>query len=301
MLGIGARRCRPLSYFFLLNYECSIDVGSFCECEVRFIKKAPKGDGYIVFFAWHGSNRRVFGNTFEQGLMWVHAKRCVFLAAGTLGTTEILLRSKQRGLPMSPAVGTKMSGNGDILAFGYNTDYKVNSMARTHPDSAPPVGPTITGIIDCRDQGNPLEGFVIEEGAVPEALVSGIQVFLEGMPGKIFPRQWDLAHRLRHLMSGLRSRVFGPYSSGGSVQRTQVYLIMSHDSNQAYLTLNESGRPVMQFLGVGASKHVAYLNEVLAKATNGVGGTHINNPFFAALGEQEVRPVSALTLLSCLI
>ena len=232
--------------------------------------------------------------------MWVHAKRCVFLAAGTLGTTEILLRSKQRGLPMSPAVGTKMSGNGDILAFGYNTDYEVNSMARTHPDSAPPVGPTITGVIDCRDQGNPLEGFVIEEGAVPGSLVSGIQVLLEGMPGKIFPKPWDLAHRLRHLMSGLRSRVFGPYSSGGSVQRTQVYLIMSHDSNQAYLTLNESGKPVMQFLGVGASKRVAYLNEVLAKATNGVGGTYINNPFFAALGEQEVRPVFVPTLLSCL-
>ncbi|KIM77112.1 hypothetical protein PILCRDRAFT_12290 [Piloderma croceum F 1598] len=232
-------------------------------CEVRFIKKAPKGDGYIVFFAWHGSNRRVSRNTFEQSLMWVHAKRCVFLAAGTLGTTE-------------------------IFAFGYNTDYEVNSMARTHPDSASPVGPTITGIIDCRDQGNPLEGFVIEEGAVPEALVSGIQVLLEGMPGKVFPRQWDLTHRLRHLMSGLRSRMFGPYSSGRSVQRTQVYLIMSHDSNQAYLTLNESGRPVLQFFGVGASKHVAYLNEVLAKATNEVGGTYINNPFFAALGEREI-------------
>jgi hypothetical protein len=183
-----------------------------------------------------------------------------------------------------------MSGNGDVLAFGYNTDYEVNSMARTHPDSAPPVGPTITGVIDCRDQGNPLEGFVIQEGAVPDALVSGIQNLLEGMPGKIFPKPWDLAHKLRYFMAGLRSRVLGPYSSGGSVQRTQVYLIMSHDSNQAYLTLNESGRPVIRFLGVGGSKHVAYLNEVLAKATTGV----------AALGEQEVRPVFPPTLLSCL-
>lgn len=296
-LGIGARRCGSFSFFFSQAYEGSINVGSFCECEVRFIKKAPKGDGYIVFFAWHGSNRRVFSKTFEQSLMWVHAKRCVFLGAGALGTTEILLRSKQRGLPMSPAVGTKMSGNGDILAFGYNTDYEVNSMARTYRDSAPPVGPTITGVIDCRDQGNPLEGFVIEEGAVPKALVSSIQVVLEGMPGKIFPRPWDLAHRFRHLMSGLRSRLFGPYSRGGSVQRTQVYLTMSHDSNQAYLTLNESGRPVMQFLGVGARKRVAYLNEVLAKATNGVGGTHINNLFFAALGKQEVHPVFSLCYL----
>jgi hypothetical protein len=49
----------------------------------------------------------------------------------------------------------------------------------------------------------------------------------------------------------------------------------------------------MQFLGGRRSKHVTYLNEVLAKATNAVGGTFINNPFFAALGEQEVRPIFA--------
>ena len=51
--------------------------------------------------------------------MWIHAKNMVFLGAGTLGTSEILLRSKQMGLKMSDTVGTGMSGNGDILAFGF--------------------------------------------------------------------------------------------------------------------------------------------------------------------------------------
>ena len=50
--------------------------------------------------------------------MWVHAKKFVFLGAGSLGTTEILLRSKDAGVKMSERVGTEMSGNGDILAFG---------------------------------------------------------------------------------------------------------------------------------------------------------------------------------------
>jgi hypothetical protein len=233
--------------------------------------------------------------------MWVHAKKCVFLAAGTLGTTEILLRSKQHGLPMSRTIGTRMSGNGDILAFGYNTDQVVNSMARADPDSYAPVGPTITGIIDCREQGNPLDGFVIEEGAVPRALVPALQTLLESMPGKIFPAQWGSVEKVRHFLSRQKSRVFGPYSSGGSMQRTQVYLIMSHDSNQATLTLNESGKPIMRFLGVGRSQHVTYLNNVLAKATNAVGGTFINNPFFAALGEQQVCPRFAYPLLYYLI
>jgi hypothetical protein len=191
---------------------------------------------------------------------------------------------------MSSSVGTDMSGNGDILGFGYNTDREVNSMARAHPDPAAPVGPTITGIIDCRDQENPLDGFVIEEGAVPTALVSHLQTLMEIMPGKIYPAKWSPQDRFRHFLSRLRSKFLGPYSIGGSMQRTQIYLIMSHDSNQANLTLNKHGKPVIEFLGVGRTQHVAELNRVMAEATNAVGGTFINNPFFAALGEQEVCP-----------
>ena len=90
---------------------------SFCECEVRYIKKAKQG-GYNVFFAWHGAKRANFKQNIYEDLMWVHAKKMVFLGAGSLGTTELLLRTKNAGLPMSDNVGTGMSGNGDILAFG---------------------------------------------------------------------------------------------------------------------------------------------------------------------------------------
>jgi hypothetical protein len=78
--------------------------------------------------------------------MWVHAKKFVFLGAGTLGTTEIMLRSKQRGLPLSDRVGENMSGNGDLLAFGYNTNAEVNAVGHEDPNPDNPVGPTITGM-----------------------------------------------------------------------------------------------------------------------------------------------------------
>lgn len=71
-----------------------------------------------MFFAWHGAKRAAFKRNFYEDLMWVKAKKLVFLGAGSLGTTEILLRSRQVGLSMSDTVGTGMSGNGDILAFG---------------------------------------------------------------------------------------------------------------------------------------------------------------------------------------
>jgi choline dehydrogenase-like flavoprotein len=90
----------------------------FCESEVRYITKAPDRDGYIIYFAWHGRNRGHFKANLHGDLMWVHAKKAVFLGAGSIGTTEILLRSKEMGLDLSDQVGQNMSGNGDILAFG---------------------------------------------------------------------------------------------------------------------------------------------------------------------------------------
>jgi hypothetical protein len=57
--------------------------------------------------------------------------------------------------------------------------------------------------------------------------------------------------------------------------------------NQAVLTL-KNDKPVLKFLGVGNSEHVAELNDILVKATAAVGGTYEPSPFYAALGEQEI-------------
>src|SRR5262249_52314883 len=46
----------------------------------------------------------------------------VVLAAGTLGSTQILLRSRGLGLPVSGRLGQGFSGNGDVIAFAYDTD-----------------------------------------------------------------------------------------------------------------------------------------------------------------------------------
>ena len=90
----------------------------FCDSEVRYIEKAKDREGYIIYFAWHGRNRGHFKENLHDDLMWVHAREAVFLGAGAIGTTEILLRSKALGLDMSDHVGQNMSGNGDMLAFG---------------------------------------------------------------------------------------------------------------------------------------------------------------------------------------
>lgn len=261
----------------------------FCECEVRHIEKVTDSrGGYIIYFAWHGRNRGCFASNLRGDLMWVHAKNAVFLGAGAIGTTEILLRSRAMGLETSSLVGQNMSGNGDILAFGYNTDEEVNAVGRVYPDPYNPVGPCITSIIDNREgHPNPLDGFVIQEGTVPRALAHLFQAMLDFMPGSQSPKDDTIIERTQAALARWGSRILGPYFRRGAVERTQVYLVMSHDTNQAVLSL-KNDRPVLEFLGVGRGTHVKEINQLLAKATEAVGGTLVQTPFFALMGEQQV-------------
>ncbi|KAK6595436.1 glucose-methanol-choline oxidoreductase [Botrytis cinerea] len=259
----------------------------FCECEVRYVKKHPdpKQEGYLVCFAWHGSNRGSFKTNIYEDLLWVHAKKCVFLGAGSIGSTEILLRSRSLGMNMSDRLGKSMSGNGDMLAFGYNTDEEVNAIGR---------------IIDNREgHANVLDGYVIEEGAIPKALAPLFQFMLEKLPGSEAPADLTTLEKLRHTLSSAGSRFLGPYYKKGSIERTQTYLVMSHDTNQAILTLKDD-KPSLEFLGVGRSDHVRKINNVLKEATEAVGGTFVNNPFYAALGQQEitVHPIGGACMSS---
>ncbi|KAF5524062.1 Cholesterol oxidase [Colletotrichum aenigma] len=261
----------------------------FCECEVRYIKKAEEHiGGYLIFFAWHGRNRGHFKANLHGDLMWVHAKECVFLGAGAIGTTEILLRSREMGLSMSSRVGENMSGNGDMLAFGYNMDEEANAIGKPFPNPYNPIGPTINSVIDDREgHENPLDGYVIQEGAIPRSLTPFLQTLLEMMPGSVEATAESFAEKVRSNFARYRSHIFGAYRQGGSMDNTQVYLVMSHDSSQAMLTLKDD-KPVLEFLGVGRSDHVRKLNDLLAKATQAMGGTFVNNPFAALMGDQQV-------------
>ncbi|CAK7201000.1 hypothetical protein SEUCBS139899_003701 [Sporothrix eucalyptigena] len=276
------------------------DAEMFCECEVRYIEKDERRGGYRVFFAWHGCNRGHFRGNLHGDLMWVYAREAVFLGAGAIGTTEILLRSKALGgLELSDRVGQNMSGNGDILAFGYNTEQQTNAVGREHPSPYYPVGPCITGVIDNRlGYENPLDGYVIEEGAVPHALATFLQTMVDMLPGSTPPQNESIVQRAQASLARWGSRLLGPYFKSGAIERTQVYLIMSHDSNQATLSLVDD-KPVLEFLGVGRSDHVKHLNDILAKATSAVGGTLVGNPFFALMDQQvTVHPVGGASMAS---
>lgn len=91
-------------------------------------------------------------------------------------------------------------------------------------------------MIDCRNEENALDGFVIEEGAVPHALSHFLQVMLDIMPGSSSgssisePKEETLLERTQAALARYGSRFLGPYFKRGAIAKTQVYLVMSHDS-----------------------------------------------------------------------
>jgi len=108
--------------------------------------------------------------------------RMVILAAGTLGTNEILLRSRERnGLVLSDWLGKGFSANGNNL---WLVDYQhgdptvaTNSAGVCVVLGTPraPVGPSIQGIVDFRRSNRPLVGHVVfEDLAHPSALADGV-------------------------------------------------------------------------------------------------------------------------------
>jgi len=100
----------------------------------------------------------------------IHA-HTVILAAGTLGSTEILLRSKEVAISRE-VLGKHFNGNGDFLAASYAQKERVNAVADANlkGENLRP-GPTIVGIIQRDgDDGLMPENTVVEDGTVPSVL-----------------------------------------------------------------------------------------------------------------------------------
>ncbi len=77
----------------------------------------------------------------------------VILSAGTLGSAEILLRSRDKGLKVSDRLGQRFSANGDIIAFGYGAKIPINGIGVGHPAKVEiaPVGASVAGQLEIRD------------------------------------------------------------------------------------------------------------------------------------------------------
>ena len=129
---------------------------------MRYVRNHPSG-GYIVFFR-DNTSKLSFG-PFKEKLRWVHAKRFVFLGAGSIGSTEIILRSRDQGLSTSTRVGKGLSGNGGMLSFGYDLNPQ---LGQVNPVERP--GPTISSMVERLDDKHWEQSFIVQDGSWPHVM-----------------------------------------------------------------------------------------------------------------------------------
>jgi cholesterol oxidase len=194
---------------------------------------APSADGshgYRVYYRDLGGQ--------AGGTQAILTKR-VILSAGTLGSTELLLRSKlaQKTLPrISEKLGYSFSGNGDFLEFVLGSAQPAN----------PNYGPTITQRIDHNlfQNFDRRRAFLIEDASYPALLAW----FVEGFKPRSF---WLPAVRrvLRDLWARVRTGkspgrigyALSDILSGDLSYNCCVLLCMGLDESNGIMTLGPDG------------------------------------------------------------
>lgn len=273
----GAKNTTLMTYLpDAVNHGAEI----FTEVEVRRISREPDGT-YAVHYHLLGAGRERFGAA-EQSV----SADLVILAAGTLGSTEILLRSQKAGLPTSDRIGHGFTGNGDVLGFGFNCDDRINGIGKGHSaikhdkDGLPVdgVGPCITSVIDLRTTRTP-DDTIIEEGSVPGAiagLLPGLLSFENRKHGVRKPR--SLGTRLRKFGREIVSWIGGP--NHGAMQHTQIYLVMGHEHSPGQMTLGDNDRLDLTWRDIGKDPIFEQINDRLIATAEALGGSFVRNPLW---------------------
>ena len=217
----------------------------------------------------------------------------VVLAAGTLGSTEILLRSKAAGLPLSGQVGQHFSGNGDVLGYSYGCAEEIRGVGYGHrdPRDMEAVGPCVTGIIDMRGQPDLDDGIVIQEMVTPGALANLLPEALAKTGAALGKVTGEGLGEALAMEGDVESLSVGPYET--MADHTQAYLVATHEGGGGSMRL-ESDRLQIEWPHVGDQPIFQRVNAILAEATRALGGNYLINPVWSRIFNHDLITVHPL-------
>lgn len=269
--NVGAKTTVQMSYLADAHQH---GAEIFTETAARYVRRDSNG-------LWQVALRRVEKNKAKDEAAhedFFITAPVVVLAAGTLGTTEILLRSRDMGLPLSDKLGKRFSGNADALVVGFNCDRPINNVGVGHPPRADrePVGPAVAGLIDLRGAKDVDDGIALVEAALPSALAPVLATtFASGhLP---FGEDTDrsLRDELDEFGRALKSLLSGAYS--GAVRNSQAYLGIGHDDASGEMVL-EHDQIAVKWPQAGKQRVFDRLEQAFHGAIDANGGTLLKNP-----------------------
>jgi len=251
--NVGAKNTVALTYL-----PDAVHHGAEIYTELRVSHLTKQSDQ-----SWRVVVERLDGQSPKEGERQVVVEApIVVLAAGTLGSTEILLRSREKGLAVSNRLGCRFSANGDIIAFGYGAKRPVNAIGVGHPARIEglEVGAAVTGQITIEDPESLANEIRIQEGAMPSALAPVLPV--------MFVPNGRLLGALSALVKGVYK---GPFAG------LQTFFAVSHDAAAGRFHL-DGDRLVLSWPGAKDQAVYRRLDAVLSALVEKAGGSYVKNP-----------------------
>jgi cholesterol oxidase len=245
----------------------------YTQCEATQIEEAP--GGYQVTFKDHTAGGQ---------LNRVEAK-WVFVCGGAVNSTELLLRCRDQygKLPkLSRQLGTHYSGNGDFLAFAFNSAEPF----------VPSCGPIITtGIVYSRKDGNADNWFIFEEGGYPKEISALLQV-LNPAHGILE----DVAGVVRADVERLLRRSASPPGLHADADRSAIFLAMGRDQADGVISLHPLTKALDIEWNMTSNRPLYVAEEGFSRAlAQKMGATPAFNPFWRLVD----LPVSVHNLGGC--
>jgi cholesterol oxidase len=269
--NVGAKNTVALTYL-----PDAVRHGAEVFTELQVVSLAKAADG-----AWRVAAERLDSARGPGAAEIVIEAPIVVLAAGTLGSTEILLRSRERGLAVSDRLGHRFSANGDIIAFGYGAKLRVDAIGIGHPGklAGHEVGAAVSGQIDIENPHDLAAEMHIQEGALPSALAPILPVMF--VPNG-------------RLLGALSSLINGVYK--GPLASLQTFFAVSHDSASGRFRLDD-GRLTLSWPGAKDEPVYQRLDAALSALVGKAGGSYVKNPLAGSLMGHQ--PATAHPLGGC--
>jgi cholesterol oxidase len=282
-IGCNSGSKNSLDHTYLSAAKChGANIRTRCEVKRLWYEDAH----YVVEYVNHdgapedGSPRRPMPKSPRTVLT---ADRLV-LAAGTFGSTYLLLRNRAAFPGLSPQIGTRFCGNGDLLGFLRNcTDDSVGKRSPRLLNGS--HGPVITGALHIRDThpGKRGEGreYYIEDAGYPE-FVSWL--YESSNQGALLRRCVQLGKRLAKGWLGftrdsdVSSEIAEALGDCVGSATTMPLLAMGRDIPNGRMTLTKDGMLAVDWTMRDSSGYFKQVQQTMDEIARALGGHLTQNP-----------------------
>ncbi|MBI4903954.1 MAG: GMC family oxidoreductase [Acidobacteria bacterium] len=245
------------------------------QTKVEWIEKLPSGKWRI-----HGKH---VNSAVDSQKFTIDASEVV-LSAGSLNSTELLLRSEMHGLSVSPALGTKFNGNADFFGLAYNSDFETDVLGypyQTKPAAgeSPAPGPNIVGLVRYSKGLPQSQRIAVEDFSFPNAYADAAKAVFGLIRGEDTVIGNEDAQRDR-LSSDFGGNGRSP---NGALNHSMLYLVMGQDDARGVILFEKpffepDGRIRISWDKAGQQQIFTRMNQELRRHARALRANFISNP-----------------------